>query len=278
VSQSSALVATPADSGLSILETRYSAGSVLATHYHALASLSLVFQGGQLERVGHRSHECVTRSAVFKTAEIDHSDHVGSTGMHGLFIELSRPTEAAFRAAVGRPVDVGCFTDAATRALVQRVEGELRQRHPGFELVVQGLVHELLGSLVRSGRSRAARRSRVWLQGARDYLEAHFRDAPSLAALASEVGVHPSHLAQAFHAEYGLTIGEWVRARRVEHARVALLDPTVPIALIAVEAGFADQSHLTRLFRARLGVTPGAYRRQMTRAADRPPRSVGRRA
>jgi AraC-like DNA-binding protein len=52
-----------------------------------------------------------------------------------------------------------------------------------------------------------------------------------------------------------------VRNRRLEFVRDALRNPAMPISCIAIKAGFADQSHLTRLFRARFGVTPAEYRR-----------------
>jgi len=56
-----------------------------------------------------------------------------------------------------------------------------------------------------------------------------------------------------------------VRNRRLEFARQALLDASQPISRVAMSAGFADQSHLTRLFRNRFGATPAEFRRTHTR-------------
>jgi AraC-like DNA-binding protein len=55
-----------------------------------------------------------------------------------------------------------------------------------------------------------------------------------------------------------------LQIRRLEFARDALQDVETPISGIAFQAGFADQSHLTRLFRARFGVTPARYRRTLS--------------
>jgi AraC-like DNA-binding protein len=84
-------------------------------------------------------------------------------------------------------------------------------------------------------------------------------DQPTLESLAAELGTHPSHLVRVFRREYGLPPHKYVVGRRLDHARRLLLDGR-PIADVAAEAGFHDQSHLTRHFRALLGTTPGAFR------------------
>ena len=63
------------------------------------------------------------------------------------------------------------------------------------------------------------------------------------------------------------SVGEYVRARRLEAARVALYaTPTVPSARSPSPSGFSSQSHFTQAFRRQSGLTPGAYRRQQDRA------------
>ena len=84
-------------------------------------------------------------------------------------------------------------------------------------------------------------------------------ERPSLEALASELGTHPSHLVRVFRREYGLPPHRYVVTRRLDRARRLLLEG-MPIAEVAAVAGFHDQSHLTRHFRALLGTTPGAFR------------------
>jgi AraC family transcriptional regulator len=54
---------------------------------------------------------------------------------------------------------------------------------------------------------------------------------------------------------------DYVRRLRVEHARRELMTTSRSLADIAHSAGFADQAHLSRVFRQLTGVTPGAFRR-----------------
>ena len=60
-----------------------------------------------------------------------------------------------------------------------------------------------------------------------------------------------------------MSVGEYRRRRRLDYARRKLADPRLSLAEVAIDAGFADQSHLTRAFRRVTGVTPGQYRASM---------------
>ena len=102
---------------------------------------------------------------------------------------------------------------------------------------------------------------RAWIPIAREYLHEHFAEKLSLRDVASAAGVHPVHLSRAFPQRFGMTLGEYVRALRIDYAARELAATKRPIADIALDAGFASQSHLTCHFRARVGVTPAAYRR-----------------
>jgi AraC-like DNA-binding protein len=83
---------------------------------------------------------------------------------------------------------------------------------------------------------------------------------PGLAALAAEAGLSRFQLLRAFARELGLTPHAYLVQRRLALAQ-ALIDRGATIAQAAAEAGFADQSHLTRLFTRCLGFTPAAYAR-----------------
>ena len=66
---------------------------------------------------------------------------------------------------------------------------------------------------------------------------------------------------RAFRARFGVSVGTYVRRERIRWASRALRNTDAPIAEIALQAGFADQSHFTRTFVRHMGVSPGRYRR-----------------
>jgi AraC family transcriptional regulator len=83
--------------------------------------------------------------------------------------------------------------------------------------------------------------------------------------LACAVGVHLAHIARAFRARYGVSVGDDRRVR-LAWAATQIATGDRPLVEIASEAGFADKSHFTRLFKSYAGVTPGRFRQETLRA------------
>ena len=112
----------------------------------------------------------------------------------------------------------------------------------------------------RAGVDELAAERPGWLVRVRQRLDAGFRKSVRVTAIAHEEGRHPDYLGQCFRRRYGTSIHGYVMARRVAWAAAELARTGKPIAEIAVEAGFCDQSHLTRAFRRVLDTSPGVYR------------------
>lgn len=93
----------------------------------------------------------------------------------------------------------------------------------------------------------------------RDRLADELMAPPSLAALATELGLSRYQLLRAFRTAMGVPPYAWLAQYRVSRAR-CLLETGLRPAEVAGLVGFADQAHLTRWFRRVLGVTPAAYR------------------
>ena len=251
-------------SALALHDLSYSPGATLPRHHHGPATLSLILEGEQRETIGRRSYQCPRNSAVLKGGGIEHANQVGPLRTRGLFVELSLETESRLADEKGGGLGAVCFTDGVTRHLVERIAREIRLQWPGAPLVVEGLIFELLGHLVRKQSRPTTPRGGTALRRATQYLESNYRARVSVPEVAELAGVHPGYLAELFRKHFGVSLGEWVRNRRLEFARAALRSTDTPIAAIAFQAGFADQSHLTRLFLARFGVTPGEYRRRLS--------------
>lgn len=94
---------------------------------------------------------------------------------------------------------------------------------------------------------------------AREVFEARYDEDLSLADLARLTGLPRHHLIRAFRRETGLTPHAYLVDVRVRRARERLRRGEMP-GDVAAATGFCDQPHLTRAFKARFGVTPGAFR------------------
>lgn len=100
------------------------------------------------------------------------------------------------------------------------------------------------------------------LEGVRDRLEDEFATSWRLETLAREAGLTRTRLIRDFRRRFGLTPHAYLLDARTRRARKLLASGHSPVA-VADACGFADQSHLTRVFKARVGITPGAFARAL---------------
>jgi AraC family transcriptional regulator len=95
----------------------------------------------------------------------------------------------------------------------------------------------------------------------KELMESRLGEQISVRELASECRLSDSHFATAFRRTTGESPHRWLMKRRVENAKEMLLSSEVPLSVIALDCGFADQSHLTRVFTVMVGAPPGVWRR-----------------
>lgn len=106
------------------------------------------------------------------------------------------------------------------------------------------------------------------LQRAAELMQDDSASPLSLSQLSAVAGLTPSHFVRAFSQHYGMTPHAYLLDRRIRHART-LLKQGQPLAEVALASGFADQAHFQRQFKRRVAATPGQYRTQLARQAER---------
>jgi AraC-like DNA-binding protein len=105
---------------------------------------------------------------------------------------------------------------------------------------------------------RMTTRSSHGVQRALRHIEQHLSQPLSLAELAEMAGLSVWRFATVFRQQVGLSPHRYICRLRVERAQ-ALIREGIPPATAASEAGFYDQSHLSRHFKNLCGMTPGQY-------------------
>jgi len=126
-------------------------------------------------------------------------------------------------------------------------------------LAAEAIALELLVMMARI-ESATLKSPPSWLLRAQELLHERFAGPLRISEVAQAVGIHPAHLARTFRAHFSVSIGSYVRRLRLEWAAVELGRADSSLAAIALDAGFADQSHFTRAFKRQLGITPSAFR------------------
>ena len=92
-------------------------------------------------------------------------------------------------------------------------------------------------------------------------MQAHLEGSINLSTIASATGLSPSHFARQFRTTLGVAPHQYLMRLRVERAKRLLSETDTPLVTIAFACGFANQEHLTRIFKRSCGITPAAYRR-----------------
>ncbi len=135
-------------------------------------------------------------------------------------------------------------------------------------LFAEGLMLALLSSLALIGEHKPAAdwsRSGLapWqLRRAKEHLMENLARDVSLEELAAAVDLSKSHFSRGFRESTGHPPHRWLLSARIDKAKSLLLSSELSLAEIALEVGFADQSHFTRTFTKLVSVSPRAWLRQ----------------
>jgi AraC-like DNA-binding protein len=94
------------------------------------------------------------------------------------------------------------------------------------------------------------------------YLRDHLERPLQVQQLAQQVSLSVSHFCRAFKDSFGTTPHIHIIRLRLDRAKQLMLATQDPLSEIALRCGFADQAHLSKLFRRWMGETPNAWRRR----------------
>lgn len=151
---------------------------------------------------------------------------------------------------------------ALAQAVEQCLSGDVLLRERGEEGVIL-----LLGEIARGAEVRLAGSADIGrgpVAQLQELLAASLEQSPSLEQMAATVGLSKFHLLRAFKQRTGLSPRQWAMQLRTRRAQ-GLLRAGMAVGEVAQQLGFADQSHLTRHFRAAYGLPPGQFQRAVRR-------------
>lgn len=240
-------------------ETGYGPDAVVPAHAHDELNICLVLAGSCTERRDGETRRYVGPSLTLNVPSSGHEFRAGPDGVRCFSIRVAEPWLREFREErrvdfvplvnVGDPVVVS----AALRLHREQREDDLS------DLSLETLLIEALALILGVAQDRAGGDPPVWLRRARALLDDRFAETLTLEGVAREVGVHRVHLARTFRAYHGVTVGDYIRRRRLEHALRMIANGDDALGRVALRAGFYDQSHFNRWFRGLTGLTPTRF-------------------
>jgi AraC-like DNA-binding protein len=184
----------------------------------------------------------------------------GLFGYRQIYVNPDR-IASALPALTGRPAPLPFAPPVTDDPVLARVVRLAFARAPE-PLALDALVLQLAAGLLRcSGAgltgTLGCRVDLPAVERGRDFLRSRLRVVQS-SEVEAVTGLDRYQFARQFHAIYGTSPYRYSMMRRLDVARGWLRDAR-PLAETALEAGFADQAHFTRTFKAAFGMTPGRY-------------------
>ncbi len=122
-------------------------------------------------------------------------------------------------------------------------------------------LHKTLDHVVTAVHRRVQKSTPVLLNKALVYLSEHFTENITRDQVAGMAGMSPSHFSRMFTKHVGRSFVDFLNQMRVDRAAEFLVRTDKPLAMIAMDAGFLDQSYFTKVFRKYTDQSPGQYRR-----------------
>jgi AraC family transcriptional regulator len=262
VTQEDGVRSTSADvNGFTLAELRFPPSYVQQPFEPDLPYLAVVLEGSLHKAFRGRSMQLASSSAVSMPAGAWHGARFGPHGARIAIVKVNRQSSSL--------AELRELRGQSLTWLAWRLAGELYASDSGAPLAAEGYALELLAATTREARvGGASVRPQRWLSAAEEMLRTRIGEPVRLGELAAETGVHPTHLARAFRARYGVSVGEYGRRIRLAWAATEIVRGDAPLAAVAAEAGFADQSHFTRLFKRHIGTTPARYRQEARRVPN----------
>lgn len=236
--------------GIIVSKTNYVAGMYMPRHVHHLPYISLVLEGSYTKIRADGPHNLSHSMVAFHPAGEVHADCIHGSRASTLNFEFrARALPSEFSAFRGREIG------RLSKTLLDAV----------FEGANEGRAIRALVDYICSALARAS--------AARDFIaKVHAStcafDCPeSVSALARRLGIHRAHLHRVFSKACGHSLREQ-RARTRARLAAKLLATQLPLADIALECGYYDQSQFCRQFKKTAGMTPSTFRARFFSASD----------
>jgi AraC family transcriptional regulator len=243
---------------------RHTSPKKLPSHSHELPFFALLLEGEYGECYERRERQFRPFTIHFRPAGIPHQDEVGPHGVRFFEIEI-RSSWRQRLADCSAALDLA-HDDCSGGQLLwlgMTMFREFQGAAGAEDLLVESLLAEMLAQVARTRRENVTQPP-AWLGRILEKLAAEYSERLTLDELSREAGVHPVHLSRVFRKCVGEGIGERVHRLRIRAACEQMLAPETSMADISLASGFSDQSHFTRAFRKATGMTPAAFRSQVS--------------
>jgi AraC family transcriptional regulator len=226
-------------------------------HYHENAYFTFILEGKLLEYSKKDVYHCTTGSLLFHNWQDPHYNIKPPGYTRGFQLELKNNWFQENDISSLMPEGSSYIAHPDTKILFHHIFRETKLMSADSELSIQQLLLQMFSGM--PGAS-PVHRNPGWVSKLRDLLHDQYADKLSLKQLASATGIHPVHLCRDFSKYFHCSLGDYTRKLRIERALNLMRQPGRSLTDIALECGFADQSHFLRSFKMINHIKPSKFR------------------
>lgn len=248
--------------GLTITDTEYT-HSYVDWHYHENAYFTFLLQGNVIEANKKETYECTAGTLLYHHWEDPHYNIKPDGFTRGFHIEVSKNWFEQYQVSKDRIEGSFNLKNPALQLLVYQIFKETKMNEQTLEISAQQLLLDIFSRLSAQYTHKPEKKP-VWVSRIDDLLHESFTERLNLTDLSQTLDIHPMHLSRDFQKYFHCNLGEYIRKLKINKS-LTLLHKAESLSDIALECGFADQSHFIRCFKDNTGLTPLKYKKILQR-------------
>lgn len=239
-----------AEAGSFLVEVFYTQPDTHSSfHVHDQVTVVVPLSGSFVENTLKKSIQGKPGVVIVETPESPHENIYGPRGGTNLRLRMSPELQSFIEYEA-----YGCAGHVRTYEIARSMADNMRD-----PLLLECAGLEILG-FVNNGPEWTPRGRPAFLREIVANLRANAHLGREITAIARDAQVSPVRMVRSFRRAYGISLARFIRVLQMQRAITLLSDPAISISTVAAEAGFSDQSHMTRAFAHTYGITPAALR------------------
>jgi AraC family transcriptional regulator len=244
--------------GIVLTKSNYEIKTSLPLHYHQNPYFCYVLNGSYSEHSTKKHLACSAGDIIFHPFETKHYNDFNENNSCCFNLELSASwAERIFESKLNLGAIIKTNKPEIQKLFI-KIYREFNDYDLLSPLMIEGIMIQALITFSRS--SHPILSNSYHIRKVKKYIDELYFTNPGLSELAGISKTSPEHLVRGFKKSFNRTIGEYMREVKVSHACNKLKNSSQSLIEIALETGFCDQSHFTRVFKKLIGVTPLEYR------------------
>lgn len=245
--------------GIILTDTEYTLDKV-DWHYHENVYFTFILQGNVIEGNKKEVYSCTTGSLLFHNWHEPHYNIKPAGFTRGFHAEVEHDWFNNFSFSIDELQGSINISNPDTRFLFYKIFKESKKGDDLSALSIQALLLQVFAQLLRNNAVEQNNKP-LWVGKIKERLHEEYCKNHTLEDLAKTLGIHPVHLSRYFPKYFNCSLSEYIRKLRIEKSLALLSNRKFSLTEIALECGFADQSHFNRCFKEIMGINPFAYKK-----------------